>query len=37
MMVNPFPFGVFLGVIGTLFVEMAIIIGLAVSHTRRKK
>ena len=37
MMVNPFPFGVFLGVIGTLFVEMAIIIGLAVSRGGKKK
>ncbi len=37
MMVNPFPFGVFLGVVGTLFVEMAIIIGCAMWIVRRKK
>ena len=36
MYVNPFPFGVFMGVISTIVVEVAILIIMAVVRSNRK-
>ena len=37
MYVNPFPFGVFIGVIGTVLVEIVLIVGYAAWRDGRKK
>ena len=31
MYINPFPFGIIIGVVGTLFIEIAILIAIAIS------
>ena len=36
MFVNPFPFGVFIGVISTVFTEVVILIGCAIYSGRKK-
>lgn len=37
MYVNPFPFGVFIGVISIVFIEVAILIGCALYKGGKKK
>ena len=37
MYVNPFPFGVFMGVIATISLEVAVCIIAVLSHKRGKK
>lgn len=36
MYVNPFPFGVFIGVIGTVLVEITLLVGWALYSGRKK-
>ena len=36
MYVNPFPFGVFIGVLGTVFVEIAALVTYALCNRRKK-
>lgn len=36
MYVNPFPFGLVIGIVGTILVEIAIIVGCAIFSGRKK-